>query len=298
MKAMVETGGELVAAVDPNDSVGIIDSYFPDARFFGEIETFEAYIRSMRREGRPVDYLTVASPSYLHAAHIQLGMNAGMNVICEKPVVLFPNELDDLAEVQDRTRCRVDSILQLRLHPAIRELRDRLASEPDDRMHEIVLTYIASRGDWYLQSWKSRSHKSGGIVAEIGIHFIDALHFLFGDLRESRVDHMSLKRAAGYLEFSKARVYWFLSIELEDVPERLRNTGQRTYRSMTIDGEEIDFSGGFTDLHTLSYEEILAGRGFGLNANRPAIECMDAIRNATSVSGQGPHHPFLDRIAE
>lgn len=289
MQAIRDTGNVLVAALDPNDSVGIIDSFFPDASFFTEFERFDRHIDKLRR-GEAVDYVSICSPNYLHDSHIRFALRSGADAICEKPLVLNPWNLDGLAEVERDTGQRINTILQLRLHPAISTLRERIAS--DDRgKYEVDLTYVTSRGLWYFHSWKGDERKSGGIATNIGVHFFDMLHFLFGALQENRVHLSTPARAAGYLEFERARVRWFLSLDPSDVPAPERERGQRTFRSITIDGEEIEFSGGFTDLHTRSYEEILAGRGFGLDDNRCAIEAVSAIRTLPETPAKGDVHP-------
>lgn len=296
MGAIRDTGNDLVAAIDPNDSVGIIDSYFPDADFFTEFERFDRHVDKLRREGASVDYVSIASPNYLHDSHMRLALRSGADAICEKPLVLNPWNIDSLQEIEADTGRKVNTILQLRVHPAIMALREQVATAARDGKHEVDLTYITSRGHWYLQSWKGDEKKSGGIATNIGVHFFDMLHFIFGGLQENRVHLREDTRAAGYLEYERARVRWFLSLELGDVPEGPRIEGQRTYRSITVDGEEIEFSGGFTDLHTRSYEEILAGRGFGLEENRTAIETVAHIRTAP-VESLGDVHPFLSQGA-
>lgn len=280
MQAIRDTGNVIVAALDPNDSVGIIDSYFPDAHFFTEFERFDRHIDKLRRQnaGDEINYFAICSPNYLHDSHIRFALRSGGDAICEKPLVLNPWNLDGLAEVEGDTGRKVNTILQLRLHPTILNLRQRVAAASNSRKYEVDLTYITSRGRWYYQSWKGDERKSGGIATNIGVHFFDMLHFLFGALQENRVHVSSPSKAAGYLEFERARVRWFLSLDLADVPDAERANGQRTFRSITIDGEEVEFSGGFTDLHTRSYEEILAGRGFGLEDNRCAIEAVSVIR--------------------
>jgi UDP-N-acetyl-2-amino-2-deoxyglucuronate dehydrogenase len=292
MGAIRETGNKLVAAFDPNDSVGIIDSYFPDAEFYTEFERFDRHIDTMRRAKRGVDYISICSPNYLHDSHMRFALRSGADAICEKPLVLNPENIDGLQEIEADTERRINTILQLRVHPAIIDLRNKIAAEAGSAKHEVDLTYITSRGHWYLQSWKGDEKKSGGIATNIGVHFFDMLHFIFGPLQENRVHLREATRAAGYLEYERARVRWFLSLELGDVPEGPRAAGQRTYRSITVDGEEIEFSGGFTDLHTRSYEEILAGRGFGLEDNRVAIETVAHLRTA-AVERQGEVHPFV-----
>lgn len=295
MQAIKATGNNLVAAFDPNDSVGIIDSHFPDADFFTEFERFDRHIDKMHRSKRDkrIDYVSICSPNYLHDSHMRFALRSGADAICEKPLVLNPWNIDGLIEMEQDTGRKVSTILQLRVHPAIMALRERVQSESRDTKHEVDLTYITSRGNWYLQSWKGDVKKSGGIATNIGVHFFDMLHFIFGALQDNVVHLAEDTKAAGYLEYERARVRWFLSVDVEDVPEGPRSTGQRTYRSITVDGEEIEFSGGFTDLHVRSYEEILAGRGFGLEENRTAIETVAAIRGAAPAPLIGDYHPFV-----
>ncbi|MEJ5220057.1 Gfo/Idh/MocA family oxidoreductase [Cognatishimia sp. D5M38] len=294
MGAIRSTQNDLVAALDPNDSVGIIDSHFPEADFFTEFERFDRHLDKLRRNGNGVDYVSICSPNYLHDSHMRFALRSGADAICEKPLVLNPWNIDGLTEIEKDTGRKVNTILQLRVHPAITELRERILREPKDKKHEVDLTYITSRGHWYLQSWKGAEKKSGGIATNIGVHFFDMLHFIFGELQENKVHLAEDTRAAGYLEYEHARVRWFLSIDINDVPSSVRAAGQRTFRSITVDGHEIEFSGGFTDLHTRSYEEILAGRGFGLEENRVAIETVSHIRNAEARSG-GEQHPFVSK---
>ena len=292
MIAIRDTGNSLVAALDPNDSVGIIDSYFPDAHFFTEFERFDRHIDKMRRADKPVDYVSITSPNYLHDSHMRFALRSGADAICEKPLVLNPHNIDGLLEIEADTGRRVNTILQLRVHPSIVALRNELQQEVVSVKHEVDLTYITSRGRWYLQSWKGNEDKSGGIATNIGVHFFDMLHYLFGALEQNVVHLRTPTRAAGYLEYERARVRWFLSLEVDDIPEAPKAAGQRTYRSITIDGNEIEFSGGFTDLHTRSYEEILAGRGFGLEENRVAISTVAQIRH-DDIATDFPRHRFL-----
>ncbi|MHA7816742.1 MAG: Gfo/Idh/MocA family protein [Pseudohaliea sp.] len=295
MKAISETGNDLVAALDPNDSVGIIDSYFPDADFFTEFERFDRHIDKLHRArtGQAIDYLSICSPNYLHDAHARFALRSGADAICEKPLVLNPWNIDGLSELEEQTGRRVHTILQLRLHPAILALKERVDGARSAHKHEVDLTYITSRGHWYLQSWKGSEEKSGGVATNIGVHFFDMLHFVFGALQDNIVHLRTPTRAAGYLEYARARVRWFLSIDYADIPAAQQAAGQRTYRSITVDGEEVEFSGGFTDLHTRSYEEILAGRGFPLEANRTAIEAVSHIRDTAPAPARGAAHPFL-----
>lgn len=294
MKAIKDTGNDLVAAFDPNDSVGIIDSYFPDAHFFTEFERFDRHVDKLRRRGEAkLDYVSICSPNYLHDSHMRFALRSGANAICEKPLVLNPWNIDGLVEMERDTGARINTILQLRLHPSIIALREKVLASPRDRKFEVDLTYVTSRGRWYLQSWKGDIRKSGGIATNIGVHFFDMLHFLFGELQQNVVHLHESTKAAGYLEYEHARCRWFLSLEVEDVPPSLREAGQRTYRSITVDGQEIEFSGGFTDLHTRSYEEILAGRGFGVEENRVAIQTVADIRNARVETSVDMMHPLV-----
>ncbi len=299
MKAIKATNNELVAALDPNDSVGIIDSYFPDADFFTEFERFDRHIDKLHRgnSGNRIDYVSICSPNYLHDSHIRFALRSGADAICEKPLVLNPWNIDGLKDLEKDTGQTANTILQLRVHPSIIALRDRVQREDASTKHEVDLTYITSRGHWYLQSWKGEEKKSGGIATNIGVHFFDMLYFIFGALQQNDVHYSSPRKAAGYLEYEHARVRWFLSIDVDDVPADARAQGKRTYRSITCDGEEIEFSTGFADLHTRSYEEILAGRGFGLEENRVAIETVSNIRGATPLGLSGDFHPFLSKLS-
>lgn len=299
MQAIKATGNELVAALDVNDSVGIIDSHFPDADFFTEFEHFDRHVDKLHRQpgGTRIDYVSICSPNYLHDSHMRFALRAGADAICEKPLVLNPWNIDELLEMERDTGHKVNTILQLRVHPAIVALREKVQLAMTTNKHEVDLTYITARGHWYLQSWKGDLKKSGGIATNIGVHFFDMLHFIFGKLQNNVVHHNSDTKAGGYLEYENARVRWFLSVDVNDVPSAQRAAGQRTYRSISVDGNEIEFSGGFTDLHVRSYEEILAGRGFGLEANRTAIQTVAHIRNAHPVGLRGDHHPFLNKSA-
>jgi len=295
MKAIKETGNDLVTAMDINDSVGIIDSYFPDARFFTQVEQFDRFLDINRMQGNPVDYVAITSPNYLHNPHIRLGLRAQADTICEKPLVLTENEIDELAAVEKETGRKVNSILQLRLHEKIIELKKRVDANPKNEKYDVDLTYITTRGQWYYQSWKGHYEQSGGIATNIGVHFYDMLQHVFGKPQENYVHLKNIDKAAGYLEFENARVRWFLSLDLQDVPEEVRKTGQRTYRSILCDNEEIEFSAGFTDLHTESYKHILDGNGFGIEENRVAVRIVEAIRHAKAQSQLGDMHPFLRR---
>lgn len=298
MQAIKATGNVLVAAVDPNDSVGVIDSYFPDAHFFTEFERFDRHVDKLRRakSGEAVDYMSICSPNYLHDSHMRFALRSGADAICEKPLVLNSWNIDGLLDIERDTGRKVNTILQLRVHPAIIELRERILKNKDKKKkYDVDLTYITSRGNWYHQSWKGDVKKSGGIATNIGVHFFDMLHFIFGDLQQNIVHTRTDSKAAGFLEYENARVRWFLSIDVEDVPQAAQDKGMRTFRSITVDGEEIEFSGGFTDLHTRSYEEILAGRGFGLEENRTAISTVQFIRTADLAPLLGDYHPFVQK---
>ena len=298
MKAIKESGNQLVTALDPSDSVGIIDSYFPEADFFTEFERFDRHVDKLRRaqHDRQIHYISICSPNYLHDSHMRFSLRSGADAICEKPLVLNPWNIDGIGEIEKDTGQKVYSILQLRLHPSIIALKEKVANAPNATKFDVDLTYITSRGSWYLHSWKGDINKSGGIATNIGVHFYDMLYFIFGDLQENRVHHFADRKAAGYLEYEKARVRWFLSIDVDDIPGDIFKSGQRTYRSITVNGEEAEFSGGFIDLHTVSYQEILAGRGFGLEENRVAVETVAHIRNQKPNMAYGEHHPFLKNL--
>lgn len=292
MKAIKDTGNQLVAALDPSDSVGIIDSYFPEADFFVEFERFDRHLDKIRRAGTPIDYVSVCSPNYLHDAHIRFGLRQGADVICEKPLVLNPWNIDALEEISRETGKKVYNILQLRLHPSVIALKEKVANAEPDKVFDVDLTYQTSRGHWYYTSWKGQSEKSGGIATNIGVHFYDMLQWIFGPVKQNTVHIHTHDRAAGYLEFEKARVRWFLSISYDTIAEKIRKTGARTYRSILIEGEEFEFSGGFTELHSRSYEEVLAGNGFELKEAKPSIEIVQSIRNAAPVGLKGDYHPL------
>lgn len=295
MKAIRDTGNNLAVAMDASDSVGIIDSHFPDAAFFTNFEELDAYVGAERRAGRKLDYVSIASPNFLHQPHMQWALGAGADAICEKPLVLTPGQIDELVAVENDTGKKIHTVLQLRLHPAILALRDRAAEMPQGQKAEVDLTYITSRGNWYLQSWKGDLQKSGGIATNIGVHFYDMLHFVYGASVENIVHLNTPTKAAGYLEFERARVRWFLSIDETDIPTAEREQGKRTYRTVVADGEALEFSDGFTDLHTRVYEDILSGGGFGVEENRAAIETVTHIRNAPISPASDLAHPFTRR---
>ncbi len=276
LKAIQEVGGKLVAALDVVDAVGILDRYFPEVPFFLHPELFEAYLEDLREQGRGVDYLAICTPNYLHGAHIRMALRQGADALCEKPLVLEPVELVRLRELEARWGRRVWTVLQLRVHPALVALQQQLAT--DQGIKEVELTYITGRGPWYMQSWKAREDLSGGLAMNIGVHFFDLLHWFFGPLVEARLHLRTATTLAGYLELARARVRWFLSIDARWIPEALRAQGQRTYRSIRIEGHEVEFSEGFTELHTVVYRQTLAGTGFGIEEAAPAIETVYRLR--------------------
>ncbi|WP_186418084.1 Gfo/Idh/MocA family oxidoreductase [Bosea sp. CS1GBMeth4] len=291
MTAIKANGGDLKVAYDPNDSVGIIDSHFPQAHFFTEFERFDRHVDKLRRRGEQIDYVSICSPNYLHDAHIRFGLRAGADVICEKPLVLNPWNIDGLAEIEQQTGRKVNTILQLRLHPAIQALKERIATS--NERHAVDLTYITSRGRWYHASWKGDEAKSGGVATNIGVHFFDMLAYVFGPLQSQTASLRQPERAGGMLSYEKADVRWFLSVDANDLPDAVKGK-KTTYRSITLDGEEVEFSEGFTDLHTRSYEEILAGRGYGLEDVRFCVEVVSQFRTLPVVA-DGERHPFVDK---
>jgi len=299
MKAIKETGNNLIAALDKNDSVGVIDSHFPNADFFVEYERFDRHIDMLKREGTQIDYVSIASPNYLHDSHIRFALRQGAHAICEKPLVLNPHNIDALKVVQEETGKQVYNILQLRLHPSIITLKEHVEAEVSknpDKVFVVDLTYLTSRGHWYFTSWKGDGNKSGGIATNIGVHFYDMLGWVFGDLKENDAHLKQADANAGYLEFKHAKVRWFLSVNYDYIPEEIKIAGQRTYRSITVDGKEIEFSGGFTDLHTASYQHILEGKGFGLEEARNSIEIVSEIRNQGIVTNKSDIHPFVTKV--
>ena len=279
MKAIKDTGNRLIAALDKNDSVGILDSYFPEADFFTEFERFDRHIEKQKRKGIKTDFVSVCSPNYLHDSHIRFGLRVGANVICEKPVVLNPWNIDALAEIEKETGNKIFTILQLRLHPAIIALKEKIAAEPQGKKHVVDLNYITSRGHWYYASWKGDIQKSGGIATNIGVHFFDMLMWIFGDVKQNIVTEHTDSTASGILELEKASVKWRLSIDANTLPPEIKAAGKRTYRTLNIDDESFEFSEGFTELHTKSYENILAGNGFPLMETKRAIQLVHQIRN-------------------
>lgn len=290
LKAIRETGHRLVAAYDPQDSVGVLDSYFPETDFFTEFERFDRHLEKLKRSGQGVDYVSICSPNYLHDAHIRFGLRHGAHVICEKPLVLNPWNAEALKINELESGKRVSTILQLRLHPAIIALKNKVQAEHSGKKHQVDLSYITSRGNWYYTSWKGDVQKSGGIATNIGIHFFDMLGWIFGPLEQNMVQVHTHDRAAGFLAFEKAEVRWFLSINAQTLPPEAAD--KRTFRAITVDGELLEFSEGFTDLHTLSYQSILSENGFGLDDAMPAIQLAQQIREQTPVGLNGTYHPL------
>lgn len=296
LKAIKETGNNLLACLDRHDCVGIIDSYFPDADFFIEYERFDRHIDKLKRQCISMDYVSICTPNYLHDSHIRFALRHGADAICEKPIVLNPWNVDALEEIERETGRKVNTILQLRHHPSILELKRKVEEAPKDKVFDIDLTYITSRGRWYFISWKGDIQKSGGVATNIGVHFFDMLTWIFGDVKENIVHISQPDKAAGYLGLERARVRWFLSVDYNDVPMDIKMKGQRTYRSINIEDQELEFSGGFTDLHTVSYEEILKGNGYGLADARRSIQTVHHIRNANPVGLSGDYHPYCKSI--
>lgn len=296
LKAIKETGNNLVSAIDKHDCVGILDSYFPEADFFVEFERFDRHTDKLKRQGVKIDYVSICTPNYLHDSHIRFALRHGAHAICEKPIVLNPWNVDALEEIEKETGNRVSTILQLRLHPSIIELKQKVEASPAGKIFDVDLTYITSRGHWYFISWKGDKQKSGGIATNIGVHFFDMLSWIFGDVKENVVHLLEPNKAAGYLHLQKARVRWFLSSDYNDIPQNIKEKGQRTFRSITIEGNELEFSEGFTDLHTASYKEILSGRGFGLSDARMSIQTVYQIRNLQPLGLKGEYHPFLKTL--
>ncbi|HEX5624439.1 MAG TPA: Gfo/Idh/MocA family oxidoreductase [Saprospiraceae bacterium] len=292
MKAIRETGNVLVAALDKHDSVGIMDSYFPEADFFTEFERFDRHLEKLKRRDAGIHYLSVCSPNYLHDAHIRFGLRLGADVICEKPLVLNPWNIDALKEMEEETGRKVYNILQLRVHDKVIDLRNRILQDRRDSKFDVDLVYITSRGKWYYSSWKGDPSKSGGIATNIGVHFYDLLGWLFGEVKQNIVHVRTEDRVAGYLEYDRARVRYFLSINEATLPVDIRAAGKKTYRRLAIDNDEFEFSEGFTDLHTVSYQGILEGRGFGLEEARKSIQTVHDIRNMEPVGLTGDYHPL------
>jgi UDP-N-acetyl-2-amino-2-deoxyglucuronate dehydrogenase len=299
LKAIKETGNELVAFLDPNDSVGIMDSYFPDADYFREAERFDRHLDKLRRSGgNRIDYVSICSPNYLHDAHIRMALRNQAHAICEKPLVLNPWNVDALCEIENETGRNIYVILQVRLHPAIILLKDTIKNGPLDKVYDIDLVYITSRGKWYFRSWKGDPLKSGGVATNIGIHFFDMLIDIFGEVQEHTVHYSDETTAAGFLLLRQARIRWFLSLNPDMLPVEAKAKNMRTYRSVTVDGTEVEFSEGFTDLHTESYLKILSGKGYTPVDAMPSIRTAYEIRNATPLGIRGDFHPYLLKLKE
>ncbi len=296
MKAIKETGNVLICATDRFDVMGRIDSFFPDAEFFLEIENLDKYMDDLRRDGNPIDYVSICTPNYMHPSHIRFALRNGANAICEKPLVIFPEDMRIIKDIEAETGRRVFTVLQLRYHPAILALKREIEAA-GSQIHEIDLSYITTRGKWYSKSWKGDVLKSGGIATNIGIHFFDMITWIFGGVKENIVHFYGPDKAAGFLQLEKARVRWFLSLDYNDLPIQATSRGMRTYRSITVNGKEIEFSGGFTDLHTITYQNILNGNGFGIDDARESIELTDYVRNANPVGLVGDVHPLLRQKA-
>jgi len=296
LHAIKETGNNLLASLDKFDSVGRIDSYFPESDFFVEFERFDRHFDKLKRTGTKIDYVSICSPNYLHDSHIRFALRHHAEAICEKPIVLNPWNIDALQEIEKETGHNIYTVLQLRLHPKIQELREKIKNGPKDKIYDVDLSYVTSRGNWYSISWKGDIQKSGGVATNIGIHFFDMLSWIFGSSKKNIVHLSEPHKAAGFLELENARVRWFLSLDYNDIPEKVKKTGKRTFRSITVNGEEIEFSEGFTDLHTTTYQEILKGRGFGLNDARQSVETAYLIRNASPLGLKGDYHPLLKSI--
>jgi len=293
LKAIKDTGNNLLASLDRFDSVGLLDSYFPNSDFFVEFERFDRHFDKLKRTGTKIDYVSICSPNYLHDSHIRFALRHQAEAICEKPIVLNPWNVDALQEIENETGRKIFTILQLRHHPRIIELREKIKNGPKDKVYDIDLSYITSRGNWYYISWKGDIQKSGGVATNIGIHFFDMLGWIFGDTTKIIVHVSKPNKAAGYLELENARVRWFLSIDYNDLPETVKKSGKRTFRSITVEGEEIEFSEGFGDLHTTSYREIIGGGGFGLSDARQSVITAFTIRNSNPVGLVGDYHPML-----
>ncbi len=296
LKAIKETGNTLLASLDKHDCVGIMDSYFPAADFFVEFERFDRHVDKLKRQGTRVDFVSICTPNYLHDSHIRFALRHQADAICEKPIVLNPWNIDALQEIEKETGKKVYTILQLRLHPAIIELKKKIDNGPKDKVYDIDLTYITSRGRWYFISWKGDIQKSGGVATNIGVHFFDMLTWIFGNVKTNQVHISRPDKAAGYLELERARVRWFLSVDFNDIPKEVKETGKRTYRSITLEGKEIEFSEGFGDLHTESYKHILSGKGYGLEDAKQSIETVYTIRNTREIGLVGVFHPFCKFI--
>ena len=302
MRAIKDTGNELIAALDPYDGIGIMDSYFPQAYFFTEYERFDRSVDKWRRNGnKKIEYIAITTPNYLHDSHIRFALRSGANAICEKPLVLNPHNIDQLKIIEEESGKKVFNILQLRLHESIVALKNKISKEllqNPDRIYDVDLTYLTSRGKWYFISWKGDEDKSGGVATNIGVHFFDMLSWIFGPIEENIVHLKQPDANAGYMRLKNANVRWFLSVNYDYIPENIKNSGKRTFRSIKVDGDEIEFSDGFTDLHTKSYEHILSGEGFGLDEARNSINIVSSIRKMSPIGLKGEYHPFCKKVVE
>lgn len=296
LKAIKSTDNLLLAALDKFDSVGIMDGFFPSSDFFVEFERFDRHIDKLRRVGTKIDYVSICSPNYLHDSHIRFALRHQADAICEKPVVLNPWNIEALQDIEKETGKMVNTIFQLRLHPSIIKLKKIIDESPKDKIFDLDLTYITSRGNWYFISWKGDIQKSGGVATNIGIHFFDMLTWIFGDVKKNVIHISQYNKTAGFLELNKARVRWFLSVDNNDLPAEIKKKSQSTFRSIKLEGKEIEFSDGFTDLHTVSYQKILQGNGFSLEDAKKSIETVYTIRNAKPKRLQGEYHPFCKNI--
>lgn len=294
MKAIRETGNLLVCATDKFDVMGRIDSYFPDAEFFLEIENLDKYMDDLRREGKPIDMVSICTPNYMHPSHIRFALRNGADAICEKPLVIYPRDMHIIKDIEAETGKRVFTVLQLRYHKTILDLKKKIEGTGSD-MFDVDLSYITTRGSWYQKSWKGDIEKSGGVATNIGIHLFDMVTWIFGNVKGNIVHSYTPTKAAGFLQLEKARVRWFLSVDAEDLPKEAVEKGKRTYRSITVNGEEVEFSEGFTDLHTETYRQILSGNGFGIDDARESIELTDFVRNTKPLGLVGDYHPFLKK---
>ena len=293
LKAIKDTNNNLIAALDKFDSVGIMDSYFPNADFFVEFERFDRHIEKIKRQQNiKLDYVSICTPNYLHDSHIRMALRREADAICEKPLVLNPWNLDALSSIEKESGKKIHTILQLRLHPSIIALKEKIEKGPKNKIYDVDLTYITSRGNWYDISWKGDQSKSGGIATNIGVHFYDMLSWVFGSVKTNIVHLREKDKSAGYLEFEQARVRWFLSIDENNLPKVIKEKSQRTFRNITVDGEALEFSSGFTELHTKSYQNILLGKGFGLQDAKQSIEIVHEIRNK-ELTNNGEQHPML-----
>ncbi|MEZ5104219.1 MAG: Gfo/Idh/MocA family oxidoreductase [Draconibacterium sp.] len=295
MRAIKETGNILICASDRFDVLGKMDSYFPDAEFFLEHENLDKYMDDLQMKGEPIEYVSICTPNYMHPSHIRFALRNGADAICEKPMVIYPEDMHIIKDIEAETGKRVYTVLQLRYHPAILALKSKIECE-SAKIYDIDLSYITTRGRWYLKSWKGDPNKSGGIATNIGIHLFDMLTWIFGNVKENIVHVYNQNKAAGFLQLEKARIRWFLSLDYSDLPRQALEKNMRTYRSISVAGEEVEFSGGFDNLHTATYQNILSGNGFGIDDVRESIELTDHVRNITPIGIKGEYHPFLKNL--